>query len=353
MLLGVAFLVAFIVLLGIGDGAPDVLIVATSEDAEDSLTYRKNDQVNFFNPDFDLSRENQLFWMDLRLGTGDGLLDGATPLTTDVDMIITVGAGGCAGRAWDAAVRSLHDWSSSLSVPSPCRRCCLICMDLFRPDMITAVGVLGVGLLCARSTIGYHRCRWCLIRMGLIRPCPENKEVGSGFAVGHQAAGAHGWRPIRNKRKTSQTGHRSLGGSASQRPLSTGLLFEVGRDVIEGCRCHPTGSTKKKKKENRKGRHNVLSSGCLLHIFCIAGLAEGRRNLPRKTGGGKNHSSGGLFGVCPLLLWCTFFLRKATAGFADMHLLRKSITLSVGDTRYHTLPGPIFRAQLLHIERHV
>ncbi|CAM9791664.1 unnamed protein product [Ectocarpus sp. 12 AP-2014] len=90
LLLGVAFLVAFIALLGIGDGAPNVLMVAISDDSEDSLTYRQNDQVNFFHPHFELSREHQLFWMDLRLGTGDGLLDGTTPLTTDVDMIITM-----------------------------------------------------------------------------------------------------------------------------------------------------------------------------------------------------------------------------------------------------------------------
>lgn len=114
VLLGVAFLVAFIVLLGIGDGAPDVLMVAISGDSEESLTYRKNDQVNFFHPHFELSREHQLFWMDLRLGTGDGLLDGTTPLTTDVDMIITVGVLGVG----DAALRSTVGYRR--------RRCCLI-----------------------------------------------------------------------------------------------------------------------------------------------------------------------------------------------------------------------------------
>ncbi|CAN0279858.1 unnamed protein product, partial [Scytosiphon promiscuus] len=81
-LLGMAFLVAFIVLLGIGDGAPDVLHVRDSQDVSDPLVYRN--ELNIYPANFVLTRENQLFWMDFRLGTGDGLLDDSWPHTIEV-----------------------------------------------------------------------------------------------------------------------------------------------------------------------------------------------------------------------------------------------------------------------------
>lgn len=87
-LLGVSFLVAFIVLLGIGDGAPDVLLVRHSEDDSYDLTY--NGEENFYQVNFEMTREHQLFWMDLRLGTGDNLLDDSWPHSIALDLQVKV-----------------------------------------------------------------------------------------------------------------------------------------------------------------------------------------------------------------------------------------------------------------------
>lgn len=92
--LGISFLLVFIVLLGIGGGAPDVLLVHTSGGTDDNpgvLTFR--DGMNVYSSQFTLSRENQLFWLDLRLGT-ETLDIASLPMAIGVDDIsVTVGVG--------------------------------------------------------------------------------------------------------------------------------------------------------------------------------------------------------------------------------------------------------------------
>lgn len=94
-MLGVLFLAAFIVLLGIGGGAPDVLFVHSSSGTDEdpnSLKYNITDGLNTYRSTFSLTRENQLFWVDVRLGT-NGLE--ALPVLIDIDDIsVNVGVGG-------------------------------------------------------------------------------------------------------------------------------------------------------------------------------------------------------------------------------------------------------------------
>lgn len=89
--LGISFLAVFVVLLGIGAGAPDVLLVKTSGGSDEtSGAFGFRDGLNFYSTTFSLSREHQLFWQDLRLGTG-GLDEDSLPTMIDVDDIeITV-----------------------------------------------------------------------------------------------------------------------------------------------------------------------------------------------------------------------------------------------------------------------
>lgn len=86
------FLGAFFILLGIGDQAPNVLLLAKSRDNanERTVTYRRGQEVNFYHASFPMSRENQLFWMDLRLSSGDGILEASAPLTIDLDIHLKV-----------------------------------------------------------------------------------------------------------------------------------------------------------------------------------------------------------------------------------------------------------------------
>lgn len=93
VLLGIAFFVIFVVLLGIGDAAPGVLLVSDSkEDAASSMVYVRDEQINTYRVKFELTRENQLFWMDFRLSTGDTMLEGIAPVTMDLDLTVSVSA---------------------------------------------------------------------------------------------------------------------------------------------------------------------------------------------------------------------------------------------------------------------
>lgn len=61
------FLAIFVVLLGIGDGAPSVLIEVISLGEGKGL--HDTGEGTSYTSIFNLERENQLFWVDTRIGT--------------------------------------------------------------------------------------------------------------------------------------------------------------------------------------------------------------------------------------------------------------------------------------------
>ena len=87
------FLGAFFILLGIGDQAPNVLLVSKSQDDanERTVTYHRGQGLNVYHASFPMSPENQLFWLDLRLSSGDGVLEARAPLVIDIDLELEVG----------------------------------------------------------------------------------------------------------------------------------------------------------------------------------------------------------------------------------------------------------------------
>lgn len=78
------FLAIFVVLLGIGDGAPSVLVELMS-DAETDGIYATDGETTYTTR-FNLERENQLFWVDLRVGAE------ALEETMDLDIDFVVRA---------------------------------------------------------------------------------------------------------------------------------------------------------------------------------------------------------------------------------------------------------------------
>lgn len=85
-LLGVLFLLIFVVLLGIGAGAPEVLVFFGDTKGA-LLQYDTNLAVNTYFAQFDVKREHQLFWVDLRLSTGE---EGALEETLGVGQIANI-----------------------------------------------------------------------------------------------------------------------------------------------------------------------------------------------------------------------------------------------------------------------
>lgn len=85
--LGVVFLAIFVVLLGIGDGAPNVLIEVMPETDD----YERGVDNTSYITKFSLERENQLFWVDMRLDTG-ALEEDDLPETMDLELSFEVRA---------------------------------------------------------------------------------------------------------------------------------------------------------------------------------------------------------------------------------------------------------------------
>ena len=78
------------VLLGIGDGAPEALEEFLQHGSSGAdVTFLKNEGKNRYVTTFTLSRENQLFWVDMRVGL-EGLELVQTPETVVVDISATV-----------------------------------------------------------------------------------------------------------------------------------------------------------------------------------------------------------------------------------------------------------------------
>lgn len=95
VLLGLAFLGVFLILIGIGAEAPPVLVRLGSE-SRSSLSYDAEKELNIYSATFSLSPENQVFWLDLQLSTGEeGILseleeaDGDT-IKIDVEIAFEV-----------------------------------------------------------------------------------------------------------------------------------------------------------------------------------------------------------------------------------------------------------------------
>lgn len=87
VLLGITFLVVFIILLGIGDGAPKVLLAQDYHNG----THLYQNQTNTYQEEVALSREHQLFWVDLQLGKGETLVAvDDWPVTMEVDVDVKV-----------------------------------------------------------------------------------------------------------------------------------------------------------------------------------------------------------------------------------------------------------------------
>lgn len=148
----------FFILLGIGAESPAVLQEFEDANGANVVYFRKHG-VNAYHPEFELTPEHQVFWLDLQLSTGNGLLKemaDADETTVDIDLDLTVVVKVTTKKPLNVEAAELFSCATIVFGVNNCRRtntksssfpgfiahvCSLDCLCSLAAKMIARVGV--------------------------------------------------------------------------------------------------------------------------------------------------------------------------------------------------------------------